>query len=177
CGLVKSKTQELPSIKLEVATLDIVNKLERLRTVLGDNLTTYTSTTATYDIRYELDSIRSFTGGIDSRLNQPTSAETYTTTPLGANATYYGPTRDFAASRLGYAGCIGFADQPSATDGVRAQLSIDGSNWDYVAAKATASANVGVSLPVEVRARYLRFVWTNGATAQTVFRFGGRYFI
>jgi hypothetical protein len=108
----------------------------------------------------------------------PTSAETYTTTPLGANAVYYSPSKDFQYGRLGHAGAIGIADQPSATDGVYAQLSIDGLNWDYIGVKTTAQANVGVALlSQEVAARYLRFVWTNGATAQTVFRFGGRYYI
>ncbi|MEM2293271.1 MAG: hypothetical protein QXX41_08345 [Nitrososphaerota archaeon] len=159
-------------------TLNVVkDKLERLRTVLGDNLTTYTTTSNTYDIRAYLAVIEYHINMIKTRLSAPTDAETFTTTPLDANATYYSPVKDYFSSRLGHAGCIGFADQPSATDGVQAQLSIDGSNWDYVAAKTTASANVGVSLSAEARARYLRFVWTNGATAQTVFRFGGRYYI
>ena len=111
------------------------------------------------------------------RFEDPGDAETFTTTPLGAGATYYSPARDFFYSRLGHAGCIGFADQPSDTNGVYAQLSIDGTNWDYIGVKDTASANVGVSLRQEVTARYVRFVWKNGPNAQTVFRFGGRYYI
>ena len=160
------------------ATLSAVrDKLERLRTVLGDNLTTYTTTSNTKDTRALLFDLYDRVYNIEPRFSAPGNADIYTTTPLDANATYYSPAIDFWTSRLGHAGCVGFADQPSATDGVQAQLSIDGSNWDYVAAKTTASANVGVSLSAEVRARYLRFVWTNGATAQTVFRFGGRYYI
>jgi hypothetical protein len=122
-------------------------------------------------------SIEGNTYATQVRFGHPSDAETFTTTPLGANAVYYSPSRDFLYSRLGHAGCIGIADQPSATDGVYAQLSLNNTNWDYKGACTTASANVGVSLLQTVYASYLRFVWTNGATAQTVFRFGGRYFI
>ncbi|MEM2534070.1 MAG: hypothetical protein QXK12_08630 [Candidatus Nezhaarchaeales archaeon] len=160
------------------ATLSTVrDRLERLRTVLGDNLTTYTTTADARDIRRIFADIAYYTSATQYALTYPTTAETYTTTPLGANAIYYGPARDFNYSRLGHAGCIGFADQPSATDGVQAWLSIDGSNWDYVGAKTTAPANQGVSLEQTLTARYVRFVWINGATAQSVFRFGGRYYI
>jgi hypothetical protein len=130
-----------------------------------------------YTVLYRLSMIQSYLLSINSKFGFPSDAETFTTTPLGANAVYYSPSRDFLYSRLGRAGAIGIADQPSATDGVYAQLSIDGVNWDYKGAYTTASANVGVSLLQTVYARYLRFVWVNGATAQTVFRFGGRYFI
>ncbi|MEM1523076.1 MAG: hypothetical protein QXU69_08615 [Thermofilaceae archaeon] len=110
-------------------------------------------------------------------LTSPADAETYTTTPLAANAAYYGPTRDFTYSRLAAMGVMGYADQPSATDGVYIQLSIDGSNWDYRGATTTLPAAGAVSLCQVVTARYARAVWVNGATAQTAFRFGGRYMI
>ncbi|MEM1929030.1 MAG: hypothetical protein QXH81_03585, partial [Thermofilaceae archaeon] len=110
-------------------------------------------------------------------LTSPADAETYTTTPLAANAAYYGPTRDFSASRLAAMGVMGYADQPSAIDGVYIQLSLDGVNWDYRGATATLPAAGAVSLCQIVTARYARAVWVNGATAQTVFRFGGRYMI
>ncbi|MEM3942805.1 MAG: hypothetical protein QXJ59_01860 [Thermofilaceae archaeon] len=110
-------------------------------------------------------------------LTSPADAETYTTTPLAASAAYYGPTRDFSASRLAAMGVMGYADQPSAMDGVYIQLSIDGSNWDYRGATTTLPAAGAVSLCQIVTARYARAVWVNGATAQTAFRFGGRYMI
>jgi hypothetical protein len=107
----------------------------------------------------------------------PGDAETFTTTPLGANAAYYGPTRDFLYSRLTTFGVMGYADQPSATNGVYVQLSLDGTNWDYKGATTTLTAAGAVSLAQVVTARYARAVWVNGATAQTAFRFGGRYMI
>jgi hypothetical protein len=112
-----------------------------------------------------------------SNLLYPGDAETFTTTPLGASAAYYGPTRDFLYSRLTTFGVMGYADQASAADGVYIQLSLDGSNWDYRGATATLSAAGAVSLAQVVTARYARVVWVNGATAQSAFRLGGRYMI
>ena len=113
----------------------------------------------------------------DYYIISPASAETYTTTPLGANATYYGPTRDFTNSRLSTMGIMGYADQPSAADGVYIQLSLDSTNWDYRGATATLSAAGAVALAQVVACRFARAVWANGSTAQTAFRFGGRYMI
>jgi hypothetical protein len=126
---------------------------------------------------FQLSAIEEHTYDLLGRFDSPAPADTFTTTPLGSNAVYTSPSRDFFYSRLGYACAMGIADQPSQTDGVYAELSLDGVNWDYQGAKATASANVGVALSQEVVARYVRFVWKNGATAQTVFRFGGRYHV
>jgi len=124
-----------------------------------------------------LDYINYYLSGIHSFFESPVNAETYTTTPLGASAAYYGPARDFYYSRLTTMGVMGYADQPSATDGVYIQLSLDATNWDYKGATATLSAAGAVSLAQVVTAKYARAVWVNGATAQTVFRFGGRYMI
>jgi len=114
---------------------------------------------------------------IYNNFSNPAHAETFTTTPLAANAAYYGPSRDFYYSRLTTFGIMGYADQPSATDGIYVQLSLDNTNWDYRGATATLSAAGAVSLAQVVTARYARAVWVNGATAQTVFRLGGRYMI
>ena len=113
----------------------------------------------------------------DTYLFNPGGAEIFTTTPLGANAVYYGPSRDFADSRLSTMGVMGYADQPSADNGVYIQLSHDNTNWDYRGATATLSSAGAVALAQVVAARYARAVWVNGPTAQTVFRFGGRYMI
>jgi hypothetical protein len=108
---------------------------------------------------------------------KPGDAEIFTTTPLGANAAYYGPSRDFLNSRLTTMGVMGYANQASATNGVYIQLSNDNANWDYTGATATLSAAGAVALAQVVAARYARVVWVNGATAQTAFRLGGRYMI
>ena len=113
----------------------------------------------------------------DFRIYNPGDAEIYTTTPLSANAAYYGPSRDFGSSRLGAMGIIGYADQPSMNDGVYIQLSVDNTNWDYRGATATLSSAGAVALAQVVAARYARVVWVNGPTAQTTFRLGGRYMI
>jgi len=112
-----------------------------------------------------------------SEITQPSNAETFTTTPLGANATYYGPARDFYYSRLTTFGVMGYADQPSASNGVYVQLSHDSTNWDYQGATTTLTAAGAVALAQVVVARFARVVWVNGANAQTVFRLGGRYMI
>ena len=110
-------------------------------------------------------------------LSNPGNAETFTVTPLGANAAYYGPSRDFYSSRLTTFGVMGYADQASASNGVYVQLSHDNLNWDYQGATATLSGAGAVSLAQVVTARYARVVWVNGGAAQSVFRLGGRYMI
>jgi hypothetical protein len=110
-----------------------------------------------------------------AKLYYPGDAETYTITPLAANTTYYGPSKDFAPSRLSVHNVMGYADQPTAPNGVYIQLSIDNANWDYQGVTATLTGAGAVSLSQLVTARYSRAVWVNGPTAQTVFRFGGRY--
>jgi hypothetical protein len=114
---------------------------------------------------------------VDFAFRYPGSASTFTTTPLGANATYTSSSKDYYNSRLSRFGCIAFADVPSATDGFKIQLSIDNTNWDYVGAKTTVSANVGAALSQEMVARYGRVVYVNGGTAQGTFRLGGRFYI
>jgi len=104
-------------------------------------------------------------------------AETYTTTALAANATYTSPTRDWFANRLSTIGIAVFTDQPSAVDGLRIEASLDGTNWDFRLATTTVEARVGKTLEVTVPCRYTRTRFINGATAQTVFRIGGRYYI
>jgi len=114
---------------------------------------------------------------IDSRYSNPSNAEIFTTTPLSAGASYISPSRDFLLSRMGHMGAIAYSDVDSDTDGFRIELSINGTNWDYVGAKATVTGGTGAALEQTVVARYARVVYVNGATDQTVFRLGGRYFI
>jgi len=139
----------------------------------GDTPTNQTGET----VLKKLEGVKGYVSGINDRLYYPSSSETFTTTPLDANTSYTSPSRNFNLSRLGKAGCIAYSDVDSATDGVKAELSIDGSNWDYVGAKTTLTGGTGVALSQEVTARYVHFVYVNGGTAQSTFRFGGRYYI
>lgn len=88
---------------------------------------------------------------------------------LGANASV--ATTAFDAVSLGVkrVALLTYSDVASATDGVQIQQSTDGVNWDY-ASKFTASAGAGLAASVEIIARYVRFYYLNGATAQTVWR-------
>lgn len=62
-----------------------------------------------------------------------------------------------------------FADQASATNGLSIQQSADGTNWD-IADIYTIPASTGKTFGVQVAAKFLRVVYTNGATPQTAFR-------
>jgi hypothetical protein len=143
---------------------------------LGDAGANPANTTG-YTVLSHLNSIRYYSTVISNRIDYPANAETFTTTPLDANATYYGPARDFSSSRLGFMSALAFSDQPSATNGFYIQQSIDGTNWDLVSGATSVSANTGAAIKVAVVARYARVVYVNGDTAQTVFRLGGRYMI
>jgi len=113
-------------------------------------------------------------GVIKQCFEYPASAQTYTTTALAANATYTGSAIDFNLSRLGHAGAIAYADQ----DGTMYfEGSIDCSNWDIELGSQALTGGSGAQLVVQVPCQYIRPKYVNGATAQTVFRFGGRYFI
>lgn len=136
-----------------------------------------------YTVLYWLDRIadhaeriRSFTTSLKDAIVNPAHAETYTTAALAANATYTSPSKDFQYSRLSSFNILGYSDVDSATDGVQIQQSVDGSHWDY-AYTQTATGGAGVAMHVAQVARYGRAVWINGATAQSEFRFGGRYSI
>jgi len=153
--------------------------LQMLRSIynsLGDAGTSPANSTGKTVLKWLYDTY-DYVVAIRTYLGNPSHAETFTTTPLAANAAYYGPTRDFVYGRLTTFGAMGYADQPSATDGVYIQLSVDNANWDYKGVTATLSAAGAVSLAQVVTARYARVVWVNGPTAQTAFRLGGRYMI
>lgn len=62
-----------------------------------------------------------------------------------------------------------FADQASATDGLSIQQSSNGTNWD-ITDTYTIAASTGKTLQVQPAGRFLRIVYTNGATPQGAFR-------
>lgn len=86
------------------------------------------------------------------------------TTPLGASGTFTSDTLD----GLTYRRVIGkaFADQSGTLE---IQNSDDGNTWDAVATVSVNGTDVSIFDEV-IYARYVRFVYTNGATAQGTFR-------
>lgn len=90
-----------------------------------------------------------------------------TSTPLGAGATFTGT----GIETLPYAVIVVslFADQISATDGLKIEQSTDNINWDHCD-EFTIPVSTGKTFSVQPQARYLRVLYTNGATPQAVFR-------
>lgn len=76
-----------------------------------------------------------------------------------------------AVDTLGYANfSVGvFASHASATDGLSVQQSSDGTNWDNTDTY-TIPATTGKVFDFNPALRYIRVVYTNGATLQTQFR-------
>ena len=175
-ALINPSTEDTLKLVYDAVKSIVDDSVKGLLRSIGDAGANPANVTG-YTVLQRLHEIWSHTAYTLPRLAYPCDGETYTTTPLGANAIYYSPARDFIYSRLSAMGVMGYADQPTATDGVQIQLSLDGTNWDYVGAKATLSGAGAVSLAQVVTARFARAVWKNGATAQTVFRFGGRYIL
>jgi hypothetical protein len=96
-------------------------------------------------------------------------ANNSTTTPLGSNATFTGTGTDL----LNYAGLTVtlFADQASASNGMRFEFSTDNTNWDVnVASGFDYLASTGRIFQFTVQARYFRIRFTNGTSAQGAFR-------
>jgi len=175
-ALINPSTEDTLTSVLSAVKGIVDDSIKGLLRSIGDAGANPTNTTG-YTVLYRLASIDGNVGPINTRLTTPSNAETYTTTPLAANAVYYGPSRDFFSSRLSVIGVMGYADQATITGGVQIQLSVDNTNWDYVGATASLTGAGAVSLTQIVTCRYARAVWMNGATAQTAFRFGGRYFM
>jgi hypothetical protein len=72
--------------------------------------------------------------------------------------------KDFASINVNV-----YASHISATDGLEAQFSPDGTNWDIVD-YFTIPAVTGKTYTFQPAARYMRIVYTNGGTLQTAFR-------
>lgn len=87
--------------------------------------------------------------------------------PLSGGATFTGDA--FETLNYGIVFVSVYADVASATDGLKVQQSIDGTNWDF-ADNYTIAAGANENYAVNPHARYLRVVYTNGGSAQTTFR-------
>lgn len=90
------------------------------------------------------------------------------TTPLGANATYTGAGFDTMADGINFTWLTGivYANQSGS---LQIQQSLDGTTWDVIDG-ITCNAGTAYKISVDVVSRHVRFVYVNGATAQTTFR-------
>lgn len=101
-----------------------------------------------------------------------------TTTPLAANGTY-GTSMSYdlgdVSQPIGYSSmqCGARSDAASATTGFQIFESTDNTNWQYIAGAsvtaATFPATAVSAINATIFARYLRVVYINGATPQTIF--------
>lgn len=90
-----------------------------------------------------------------------------TTTPLAGSGTFTGTyvdLKDYASIVVSI-----FADQSSATDGVKFQWSSNGTNLD-IEETSEFTINAGRGYYLSPRAQFFRVVFTNGGSAQTIFR-------
>lgn len=106
--------------------------------------------------RFELQNIK---GVVDSGNS--------TVTPLAGGATFTGSA--FEILNYGIIFVSVYSDVASATDGLVIEQSIDGANWDH-SDEYTIQAGRAKNFAVNPHAEYLRVSYTNGGTAQTVFR-------
>lgn len=88
-------------------------------------------------------------------------------TPLAGGASFTGTAFEILNYGIIFVSC--YADVASATDGLSIQQSIDGTNWDF-SDDYTIGAGSSENYGVNPHARYLRVVYTNGASPQTAFR-------
>jgi len=175
-GILDSADVRIDPSKSEETRALIDDTIKGLLRSIGDAGTAPSNITGETVLK-KLNDVEGNLVGLYDRFTQPMHAITFTTTPLGANATYTSSGYDNNLGRLGFIGVLAFADQASATDGFMVEQSIDNINWDLQSGKTTVSANVGKGIKVAMLARYVRVKYINGGTAQTVFRLGGRFMI
>ena len=99
--------------------------------------------------------------------NSLVSTVNSTATALAANGVFTGTAED--VSEYSTIIVTVFADQASATDGLSVQQSTNGTNWD-VTDVYSIPINNGKTFSFGVQAKFMRVVYTNGATASTVLR-------
>lgn len=105
--------------------------------------------------------------GVPLKANGTVSTANSTAVALGAAGVFTGTAEDVSAySSIAVAV---FANQPSATDGFVIQQGPDGTNWDQTDTY-TITASTGRAFIVPVHSRFMRVIYTNGATLQTAFR-------
>lgn len=94
------------------------------------------------------------------------STNNSSSTPLLANATFTGTSEDL----INYAqiDIAVLSDKSSATNGLQIQFSTDQTTWNFEE-DFTVEGDVGRFFTLTPRARYVRLIYTNGATNQTTF--------
>lgn len=95
------------------------------------------------------------------------SAVNSSSSPLISNAIFTGQVEEITNYAIIFINV--FADQPSATDGLCIQYSVDGVNFDF-ADCYTIPANTGKQFSVPCFTKYFRIKYVNGSVAQTIFR-------
>jgi hypothetical protein len=90
------------------------------------------------------------------------------TTALGISASYTGASFDTMADGINYTWLTGMTTSNQAGT-LYIQQSDDGTNW-YTLDSIATTANNNFPFSVDVRLRYIRLMYTNGATAQTSFK-------
>jgi len=90
-----------------------------------------------------------------------------TSTPLGIGGSFVGTATNILD--YGFIFVTSYSDVASATDGLSAQQSSDGTNWDNTD-EYTVPANKGKTYSFQPGAKWYRNIYINGAVAQTDFR-------
>lgn len=109
----------------------------------------------------------SFTASVTIPPEGVVVASNSTTTPLAANGVFTGAAMDLTGYAVIEVGLK--SDVPSATDGLKVELSTDGVNWDHSHATTyTAASGIGVVFNAEFK--YGRVVYINDGSPQSYFR-------
>ncbi len=155
-------TIPIPSVNgWQCFTLPVSTRWYRVRFVNG----------ATAQTVFRLATITQYNGAMSNTLTFPdTITYPLSVTNLAGGATFTGPTLDFGDTMSVYKTITAqvFASHASATDGFKIQVSRDATNWRD-AVSATVSANILTRIEWGLIYRYVRVVYTNGATLQTAF--------
>jgi hypothetical protein len=105
--------------------------------------------------------------GLSTSNSNTVDANNSTTTPLAGGATFTGTGTD--VTNYTSVGITLYADQASASDGMKFQFSTDNSNWDDIYSFNMAAGETR-RFQFPICAQYFRIVYTNGGTIQGAFR-------
>ena len=100
-------------------------------------------------------------------INGVISQSNSTNVPLNSGQIFVGDSAD--TKNYGTVLCGVYSDVASATDGLSIQFSTDDTNW-YWSDDYTIEATEGKTFSIQTRARFLRVVYINGGTNQSVFQ-------
>jgi hypothetical protein len=120
---------------------------------------------------FRISQILQYNGAMSNPLSFPdTITYPLSVTNLTGGSTFTGPTLDFGETMSVYKTITAqvFASHASATDGFKIQVSRDGTTFRD-AVSATVTANTLTRIEWGLIYRYVRVVYTNGATTQTTF--------